>query len=80
MTRLDQARRGGLVQVGTERHNDYVGFVGVSVRHHTFGDRVDGEDLLLQEAHTGLGDVPVVHANRFGLLLAEHHIEFREAK
>jgi hypothetical protein len=75
---LDEAGRGGRVQVGTERDHHHVGLERAGVGLDAALQRIDGADRRLDELHTGLDDVAVGVEHGIGLLAPEHHVELRE--
>ena len=77
---LLEARRGGEVVVGAERHDDEVGVVGAGVGGDAARGRVDARHRLLAELDAVLLEVAVVEPDLLGRLAAEHHLELGEAE
>ena len=75
-----EARRGGHVVVGAERHDDEVGVVRACVGGDSPRGRVDAGHRLLAELDAVLRDVAVVELHLLGRLAAEHHLKLGEAE
>ena len=75
-----EARRGGQVVVGAERHDDEVGVVRACVGGDSPCGRVDAGHRLLAELDAVLREVAVVELHLLGRLTAEHHLKLGEAE
>ncbi len=65
------------VVVRAERHDQEVGRVHSCAGRHASPHGIDCGDRLLQEAHSGLRDVPIGEADRVERGSPEHHVELR---
>ena len=80
VTRLDQPRRRGRVEVGAERDHQDVRVEGAGGGLDPARVRVDRHHVRLHETHAGLRDVGVRMVDLGGRPAAEHHVELGEAE
>jgi hypothetical protein len=76
----DESRGRVDVVIGPQRDDQDVGLVPVEIRHHLPPGGIDRGDGFLTEPDVRLREVAVVQPNGIGRLLAEHHVELREAE